>query len=165
MRSSTKCQVTHETHNRNQDVTKSNDGITSNYTHTVTGYACRRISEALNIFDVGTDVLDVGMKVFTLLAQIKKRKGEQPLSIPVESWKAICIAKGLTQRQFALVKAYCDALHVYEEKDGFLLVDPAFVLLEEEPVLQCEGVCQIPLEGILVSPNGLTVGGKSHEYH
>jgi hypothetical protein len=104
------------------------------------------------------------MKVFPWGTDQESAKASSRPRFPVESWKAYA-SQGLTQRQFALVKAYCDALHVYEEKDGFLLVDPAFVLLEEEPVLQCEGVCQIPLEGILVSPNGLTVGGKSHEYH
>lgn len=121
--------VTPPSRNRNQGVTISNDGNIKTYTHSVTGCACARGAETICIFDVGTDALELGMKVFTQLAQIKKRKGEQPLSIPVDSWEAISIAKGLTQRQFMLVKAYCDALHVYTEDDGFILVDPGFVLL------------------------------------
>jgi len=153
--------VTPPSRNRNQGVTMSNDGNITTYTQSVTGYACTREAENLCIFDVGTDALELGMKVFTQLAQIKKRIGEKPLAIPVDSWQAICIAKGLTQRQFVLVKAYCAALHIYTEKDGFILVDPGFVLLEDE----CVNASQGPLPDSQVSPNDLTKGGTPHEYH
>lgn len=157
--------VTPPSRNRNQGVTTLCDGNTINYTRLITGYGCAGGAETISIFDVGTDALELGMKVFTQLAQIKKRKGEQPLSIPVASWEAISIAKGLTQRQFMLVKAYCDALHVYTEDDGFILVDPGFVFLEEECLTSSQAASQIPLSGAPVSPNSLTEGGTTHEYH
>jgi hypothetical protein len=157
--------VTPASRNRNPGVTRSNISSITTYAQSVTGDGCTRGAETVCIFDVGTDVLELGMKVFTQLAQIKKRKGEQPLSIPVDSWKAICIAKGLAPRQFTLVKAYCDALHVYTEDDGFLLVDPDFVLLDDECQSSSQDARQKLLPCSQVSPNGLTEGGEQHEYH
>jgi hypothetical protein len=157
--------VTPPSRNRNQGVTKSNNGTITTYTHSVTGNGCAREAETICIFDVGTDALELGMQVFTQLALIKKQKGERPLSIPLEAWKAVCLARGLTEKQFTLLKAYCDALHVYTEKDGFILVDPGFVLLEHEQLTSSQDAHQSPLPGAPVSPNSLTEGGIPHEYH
>jgi hypothetical protein len=80
------------------------------------------------IFDVGTDVLDIAMRTFTLLVQVLKehRRGDS-ISVPIASWETACRAHGLTPKQFLQAKAYCTALHLFEEQEGEVVLDARYV--------------------------------------
>jgi len=86
---------------------------------------CASISDMRkSIFDVGTDVLDIAMRTFTMLAQIQQghmRGGF--VSIPVASWETACLAHGCTHEQFEKGMAYCNALNVYREENETLVLE------------------------------------------
>ncbi len=140
--------------NSNTEETQSMQCTTNNYIQNVACGALNGNTMKEDIFDVGTDVLDVAMRAFTLLVQIQKEQTRgDSVSIPVASWETACCAHGLTPKQFLQAKAYCTALHLYEEQEGEVVLEK----MEEYPM--------VPRR--LLYPNELLIdlncGGKSDE--
>lgn len=110
--------------NSNTDETQSMQRTTNNYMQNVACGALNGNTMKEDIFDVGTDVLDIAMRTFTVLVQIQKEhKRGDSVSIPVASWETACCAHGLTREQFGKAKAYCDILHGYREENGTLVFE------------------------------------------
>jgi|GEM_PF-2886323 len=119
--------------NRNQSVTNTTTYNVKNNMELVTGYALMRDTRHDDIFDVGTDILDIAMRMFTVLARIQRKNTRgASLSIPFASWETACISHGLTPVQFLKARDYCAALHVYKEKEGDVVMDVRYVGLKEE---------------------------------
>jgi hypothetical protein len=120
--------VTVEKCNRNQCVTNSNTYNIKNNMNIDMGYALMRNTQQDEIFDVGTDVLDIAMRTFTMLAEIQMKNTHGDfLSIPIALWETDCRAHGLTPKQFLQAKAYCTALNLYEEQEGEVVLEARYV--------------------------------------
>jgi hypothetical protein len=94
----------------------------------VTGYALIENAKKDDIFNVGTDVLDIVMRTFTMLAQMQQENtGGGSISIPIASWETACLIRGVSHTQFEQAKAYCNVLSIYTEKGSVLLLNTRHV--------------------------------------
>jgi hypothetical protein len=110
--------------NNNTSATQPINNNTMNYNTNVACCALIGNTRQDNSFNVGMDVLDITMRTFTMLAQIQQEhtRGDS-VSIPGASWETACLAHGCTHEQFGKAKSYCDALHVYREENGTLVLE------------------------------------------
>lgn len=121
-------EVTVSKRNRNQTGTDSSHYCTSNNSKNITGFGLKRDAGQDDIFNVGTDVLGIAMKAFTLIARTHMTDShEEMISISIAIWEKVCMAARLTKAQFLQVKAYCDALHLYSEEAGQILIDIRYI--------------------------------------
>lgn len=109
-------------YNRNSN-TSATQSIQCNTTNYDTNVACCGSAGGIgkNLFDIQTDVLDLVMRTFTTLFGIQQEQGKR--FVPLATWETACLTRGLTREQVGEAKAYCDALHVYQEKDGVLTLE------------------------------------------